>query len=94
VNWIKTIYWKLEEFSCVLVLRNQRWFKDNVAGIQAIWDIVKQERETGYEHRGPNKRIKKEVLTLDQCFFNMNAETEKTNTINKLVGLMKKSSNN
>ena len=90
VNWIKTIYWKLAEISCVLVLRNKRWFKDNIQGIKKIWDIVKQERETGYEHRGPTKRIKKEILTLDQCFLNMNIETEKTNTINKLVNLFKK----
>jgi hypothetical protein len=58
--WIKNIYWKLEKLSCVLVLRNKKWFNDNVGQIQKIWNIIEQERVTGYEHRAPVRKIKKE----------------------------------
>ena len=58
--WIKNIYWKLEKLSCVLVLRNRKWFQDNVGQIQKIWNIIEQERITGYEHRAPIRKIKKE----------------------------------
>jgi hypothetical protein len=56
--WIKNIYWKLEKLSCVLVLRNKEWFKNNVEQIGKIWKIIEEERITGYEHRAPNKKIK------------------------------------
>ena len=58
--WIKNIYWKLEKLSCVLVLRNKKWFQDNVGQIQKIWNIIEKERVTGYEHRAPVRKIKKE----------------------------------
>jgi len=61
--WIKNIYWKLEKLSCVLVLRNKKWFQDNVGQIQKIWKIIEQERVTGYEHRAPVRKIKKEKDT-------------------------------
>jgi putative phage-type endonuclease len=51
--FIRTIYWKLETFSCILVTRNKEWFINNVNQIAKVWDIIKQERITGYEHRGP-----------------------------------------
>jgi putative phage-type endonuclease len=59
-TWIKNCYWKLEKWSCVLVLRNKQWFEQNVNVLQHIWSIIELERMNGYEHRGPNKRIKKE----------------------------------
>ena len=57
---INCYYWKLQEISCVLVLRNKRWFKDNINQLQEIWETSEKERISGYEHRKPNKRIKKE----------------------------------
>ena len=56
--WIKCIYWKLEKLSCVLVLRNKKWFQDNVKQLEKIWNTILEERITGYEHRAPNKKIK------------------------------------
>jgi putative phage-type endonuclease len=58
--YLKFIYWKLERFSCVLVLRNQDWFKNNIPQLQKVWKIIEEERVTGYEHRAPNKKVKKE----------------------------------
>ena len=59
-NWIKNIYWKLEKYSCVLVLRNNIWFKDNIDEIQQLWNIIINERNKGYHHRAPTKKHKKD----------------------------------
>ena len=62
--WIKNIFWKLEEYSCVLVLRNQLWFQENICFLEKLWLTVLKERETGeWTTRSPQKRIKKEKET-------------------------------
>jgi len=62
-TYMKFIYWKLEVFSCVLVLRNQLWFKNNIPQLDKVWKIIEQERVTGYEHRAPVKKVKKDDAT-------------------------------
>jgi putative phage-type endonuclease len=65
--WVRTIYWKLEEYSCVLVLRNKRWFAHAEGVLADLWATVERERVTGYDHRAPKKRAKKETdETRDQ----------------------------
>jgi putative phage-type endonuclease len=59
MTWIKNIYWKLDQISCVLVQRNQKWFHDNVGAMKELWEIVEKERQTGFSHREPKKRAKK-----------------------------------
>lgn len=59
MTWIKNIYWKLDQISCVLVQRNQKWFHDNVGAMKELWAIVEKERQTGFSHREPKKRVKK-----------------------------------
>jgi putative phage-type endonuclease len=59
-TFMRFIYWRLEKLSCVLVLRNKDWFSKNVSQLEKIWNIIEQERVTGYEHRAPVKREKKE----------------------------------
>ena len=63
--YIQTIYWKLEKLSCVLVLRNENWFKNNIQSLQNVWNIIEKERITGYEHRAPNKKPKNNKETLN-----------------------------
>ena len=58
--YIKFIYWKLEVLSCVLVLRNREWFKNSIAQLEKVWKIIEEERITGYQHRAPVKKQKKE----------------------------------
>jgi putative phage-type endonuclease len=58
--YIKFIYWKLDKMSCVLVSRNNNWFKNNIGQLEKVWKIIEEERITGYEHRSPNKKQKKE----------------------------------
>jgi len=63
-TFIKTIYWRMETFSCVLVIRNREWFAQNVGGLKHVWDIILKERVTGCDHRAPNKRRKKDDIVV------------------------------
>lgn len=71
--WIKNYYWKLEIMSCVLIVRNTKWFEDNIGQLQNVWSTIEQERVTGYEHRAPKKRVAKEIPKdiQGQCFLNL-----------------------
>ena len=68
--WIKTIYWKLEQMSCVLIQRNKTWFQTNIGQIEKVWNIVEQERITGYEHRAPKRREKKDINQNQNTIIN------------------------
>jgi len=59
-TYMKFIYWKLEKFSCVLVLRNREWFNNNISQLERVWKIIETERVTGFEHRAPVKKTKKD----------------------------------
>jgi len=52
-------YWYLDEYSCVLVRRNKKWFEAAVPHIQSLWETILRERVEGYEHRVPKKKTKK-----------------------------------
>jgi putative phage-type endonuclease len=60
--FLKFIYWKLEVISCVIVVRNREWFKNNCDKLEKVWKTIESERVTGYEHRAPNKKPKKETI--------------------------------
>ena len=63
--FMKFIYWKLEQLSCVLVLRDEEWFKNNVGQLENIWNIIEKERISGYQHRAPKKNTKKNSQTTE-----------------------------
>ncbi len=52
--FIKTIYWKLEKISNILVLRNKLWFHTILPYIETFWNNLVSERDSG-EYK---KRIK------------------------------------
>jgi putative phage-type endonuclease len=52
----ETLYWYLDEYSCVLVERNRKWFEWAAPHICDTWNIILKERVDGYEHRNPKKR--------------------------------------
>lgn len=58
-----TLYWYLEDWSCVLVERNRLWFAAARTKIEQTWEIILRERENGYEHRAAKKRIVKTIAT-------------------------------
>ena len=88
-TYIKTIYWKLDIVSCVLVCRNKEWFNSNVSILENIWKTIEYERIHGYQHRAPNKRKEKEpkieiqTETISSCLLKFNKENGKI-TVNKL----------
>jgi len=57
LTWIKNIYWRLEVYSCVLVLRNKEWFKNAVLKIEELWKIIETEKQTGFQHRAPKRNV-------------------------------------
>ena len=88
--YLKTIYWKLDEFSCVLVCRNRQWFKDNIKDLQDIWTTIEKERVSGYEHRAPNRKQKKEPTSdtsnssnSNGCLLKFNKDTGKITVIKR-----------
>ena len=92
--WIRNIYWKLEEWSCVLVERNRFWFEKNIPTLQYIWSIIENERQTGYEHRMPKKRILKSEPNVSSsenpsCLIRVNKQTNKTHINSEPNGVIK-----
>jgi putative phage-type endonuclease len=91
--WIKDYYWKLQQFSCVLVLRNEKWFELNIHDLIEIWTIIEKERVTGFEHRTPKKRIKKELNTSEceeknndiKCLLLPNVSASINNNNSKII---------
>jgi len=58
-SFTKYIYWRLEQLSCILVLRNRTWFSNNIGQLENVWKIIEKERVTGFEHRAPGKTSSK-----------------------------------
>jgi putative phage-type endonuclease len=56
--WMKTIHWRLEKMSCVLVLRNKLWFQHAIRVLDDLWQTIVKERDNpqGCEHRAPKRR--------------------------------------
>ena len=81
--WLKNIYWKLDEISCVLVLRNKFWFHSTKHMLADIWNNIIYDREHGYEHRAPKKR--KKPLTNNQVKCNINVEKNVQDIVEKKV---------
>ena len=46
----------MEDFSCVLVLRNNLWFQHAIPKMENVWKLIEEARESGYEHRLPKKQ--------------------------------------
>ena len=79
LTWAKNIYWKLEHYSCILVLRNKFWFSHAIKKIEEVWKIIEQEKITGYEHRYPKKNTRSRSNSLPEmnninkkCLINVN----------------------
>jgi putative phage-type endonuclease len=64
---LNTLYWYLEEMSCVLIKRQRAWFSAAIPQIQSVWETIVKERETGYEHRASksNKAVRTTSFVTD-----------------------------
>tara|TARA_B100000035_G_scaffold314578_1_gene331309 strand:+ start:243 stop:1730 length:1488 start_codon:yes stop_codon:yes gene_type:complete len=81
LQFIKTVYWKLDIFSCILVLRNKKWFNKSISKIEDLWKKVIYEREHGHQHRAPIKRERKpsivdEPLNTTGCLIHDSSDEE------------------
>jgi hypothetical protein len=41
-----------------LLRKNNKWIDVSIPKITSVWDTIKYERENGYGHREPKRRIK------------------------------------
>jgi putative phage-type endonuclease len=76
LTWFKNIYWKLEEVSCVLVLRNKKWFESAIPIIQSVWNTIENEKKSGFDHRAPKKKERKSTNNSEneisgKCFIDV-----------------------
>ena len=83
IMWIKNIFWRLDECSCVLVLRNKMWFQDTIGYIAETWNIIEKERISGFQHRASAKRAKKQIVDAPAthgCFLSIIKKQQHENT--------------
>ena len=77
--WVKNLFWKLDEMSCVLVTRSSMWFDAVVPTMQKAWETIVYEREHGFDHRKPAKRVKAVPATstpqINRCMITLDKET-------------------
>ncbi|MEI6188663.1 MAG: hypothetical protein WCP46_09300, partial [Alphaproteobacteria bacterium] len=80
--WVKNIYWRLDELSCVLVLRNTFWFQHAIPILNDVWKTIEYEKINGYQHRSPNKKMKvghnnepKQII-VTKCCVNLYTDDE------------------
>ena len=66
LSWVSNKYWRLETYSCILVLRNKEWFKHAVPMIDNVWSIIEKEKVEGFEHRMPKKMKPRARLNSEQ----------------------------
>ena len=64
MTWVRNIYWVLDEYSCILVPRNQSWFKSALPQFKKTWQTILHDREHGYLHRKPKKKEKNIILKV------------------------------
>jgi putative phage-type endonuclease len=56
-EFVQALYWRLEEVSCVLVLRNKGWFNAHQESMVLFWETVCQERSSNeWTKRLPAKK--------------------------------------
>lgn len=75
-NGFKIYFGNCKKYSNILVLRNKLWFNNVITKIEELWNIIINERITGFQHRAPNskKRTKNhdsQDLIVNKCYVIM-----------------------
>jgi putative phage-type endonuclease len=71
-----TLYWYLDQFSCVLILRNRAWFYEAQPHVENLWRTIEKERKEGYEHRAAKKREPKtQVVRVGESGLNSHIQS-------------------
>jgi hypothetical protein len=89
--WMKTIHWRLEKMSCVLVLRNKRWFQHAIPVLADVWQTVERERDNplDQELRAPKRRANATNTVVNTFMQNWlkNANPEPVNERKCLINM-------
>lgn len=89
LTWVQNLYWKLEEISCVLVLRNKTWFKGAKPVLDDFWNIIQREKGGEYINRAPKKRSKISspncITGVNKCLINIDTLTLPKTQIQEVV---------
>lgn len=73
--WNQTLYWRLDEVSCVLVERNSQWFNAVKEDMQECWNTIQYEKKHSCEHRKSQKSLKtKPTFKSQGCILNIQTE--------------------
>lgn len=72
-------YYYLDEYSCVIVQRNRKWFSHCINDITDTWNTILKERETGFEHRASKPRSNSTISATEappSVIVTMNSDTD------------------
>lgn len=72
-------YYYLDEYSCVIVQRNRKWFSHCIDDITDTWNTILKERETGFGHRASKPRSNSTTSANDapsSVVVTMNSDTD------------------
>lgn len=75
-GYVRECYYYLEEFSCVEVRRNKLWFQCACPLIAETWDVIVEERVSGYEHRAPKPKVYMSTESDSRVLHNINEKTK------------------
>jgi len=76
MTWVANCYWYLEDYSCILVPRNKKWFNAVYPEFKQLWNTILKERQTGFEHRKPKKRQKSKKKLTPNSLTKLNTDTK------------------
>ena len=92
-QWLRTIYWKLDVLSNVLILRNKLWFEYALPKIKDVWETIEKERIEGCQHRAPKKRnnnSSNSTNSTNSNSTNSNSNNSNSTNYNKYNNLVNK----
>ena len=72
-------YYYLNEYSCVIVQRNRKWFSHCIDDITDTWNTILKERESGFEHRASKPRSNSTTSAIEappSVVVTMNSDTD------------------
>lgn len=84
--WARNIYWYVDQYSCVLILRNRLWFSAAVPVLQQLWNTIEKERKTGFAHRAPKKKTKSAAAAADSAGGGGSSMMEFVNVVKLTAG--------
>lgn len=87
MNFVKIVYWKLQVISCILVLRNKKWFDIVLPYIDIFWTNLEKERDSGSYKERIKKKQKlayddakgKSDFPVEGCLIDINSITTQFN---------------